>query len=113
MIPTNSDGGLNQVGAGAVADGVMTFSVGTSGAIRLTTSKPVLSKEPSTWCYMSPKNWLSGAATNGCCNCLDWFKEQVGMSRALLRRVGAGDQRLGEQPGVPPLPVRRALPRLE
>lgn len=32
---------------------------------------------------------------------------------ALLRRVGAGDQRLGEQPGVPPLPVRRALPRLE
>lgn len=21
------------------------------------------------------------AATNGCCNCLDWFKEQVGMSR--------------------------------
>ena len=30
VIPTNSDGGLNQVGAGAVADGVMTFSVGTS-----------------------------------------------------------------------------------
>ena len=81
VIPTNSDGGLNQVGTGAVADGVMTFSVGTSGAIRLTTSKPVLPKEPSTWCYMSPKNWMSGAATNGCCNCLDWFKEQVGMSR--------------------------------
>ena len=45
VIPTNSDGGLNQVGTGAVADGVMTFSVGTSGAIRLTTSKPVLPKD--------------------------------------------------------------------
>lgn len=81
VIPTNSDGGLNQIGAGAVQDGVMTFSVGTSGAIRLTTSKPVLPDRPSTWCYMSPKNWLSGAATNGCCNCVDWFKERVGLSK--------------------------------
>ncbi len=80
VIPTNSDGGLNQIGAGAVQDGVMTFSVGTSGAIRLTTSKPVLPDRPSTWCYMSPKNWLSGAATNGCCNCVDWFKERIGLS---------------------------------
>jgi len=94
VIPTNSDGGLNQVGAGAVADGVMTFSVGTSGAIRLTTSKPVLPKEPSTWCYMSPKNWLSGAATNGCCNCLDWFREQVGMSQLSYGELeqGIGDR---------------------
>lgn len=74
----------------------MTFSVGTSGAIRLTTSKPVLPKEPSTWCYMSPKNWMSGAATNGCCNCLDWFKEQVGMSRLSYGELERGDQRLGE-----------------
>lgn len=81
VIPSNSDGGLNQVGAGAVAEGIMTFSVGTSGAIRLTTGRPVLPEEPSTWCYRSPKNWLSGAATNGCCNCLDWYKGQMGLSR--------------------------------
>ncbi len=77
VVPTNADGGLNQVGVGAVAEGVMTFSVGTSGAIRLTTQKPVLPEEPSTWCYMSPKAWLSGAATNGCCNCIDWFKGKI------------------------------------
>jgi gluconokinase len=80
VIPTNSDGGLNQVGAGAVADGVMTFSVGTSGAMRLTTAQPIIPDKPSTWCYRSPKSWLSGAATNGCCNCVDWLKEQVGLS---------------------------------
>lgn len=77
VIPTGPDGGLNQVGAGALGDGVMSFSVGTSGAIRLTTQKPVIPEEPSTWCYLSPKTWLSGAATSGCCNCVDWFKTRM------------------------------------
>lgn len=77
VVPTNSDGGLNQVGVGAVNEGVATFSVGTSGAIRLTTPEPILPDEPSTWCYMSPKAHLSGAATNGCCNCIDWFKTKM------------------------------------
>lgn len=77
VIPTNSDGGLNQIGAGAIEEGVMTFSAGTSGAIRLTTDKPLIPDKPSTWCYRSPKNWLSGAATNGCCNCIDWFKKSI------------------------------------
>ena len=78
VIPANSDGGLNQVGAGAVADGIMTFSAGTSGAIRLSTVKPTIPDTPSTWCYKSPKNWLSGAATNGCTNCIDWIRERSG-----------------------------------
>lgn len=49
--------------------------MGTSGAIRLTTEAPIIPEEPSTWCYLSPKSWLSGAATSGACNCIDWFKE--------------------------------------
>lgn len=78
VIPANSDGGLNQVGVGALAKGVMTFSVGTSGAIRLTTQKALVPEKPSTWCYLSPKAYLSGAAVAGCCNCLDWLREKVG-----------------------------------
>ncbi|MDD4842871.1 MAG: FGGY family carbohydrate kinase [Anaerotignum sp.] len=74
VIATNPDGGLNQVGAGAVEEGIMSFSVGTSGALRFSTSAPILPHKPSTWCYLSPKSWLSGAATSGCCNCIDWFK---------------------------------------
>ncbi len=77
VIAANPDGGLNQVGAGAMRKGMATFSVGTSGAVRLTTEKPVIPKEPSTWCYLSPKGWLSGAATNGCCNCTDWAKNRL------------------------------------
>lgn len=76
VVPSNSDGGLNQIGVGAMEKGIMTFSVGTSGAIRLTTNKPVLPENQGTWCYLSPKSWLSGAATSGACNCVDWFKER-------------------------------------
>lgn len=77
VIPANSDGGLNQIGAGALRNGIMTLSIGTSGAIRLTTKNAIVPKEPSIWCYRSPKAWLSGAATSGCCNCIDWFKDQM------------------------------------
>ena len=77
VVGACSDGGLNQVGAGALKEGVMTFSVGTSGAIRLATKKPVLPEDPGTWCYLSPVGYLSGAATSGCCNCVDWCKGKL------------------------------------
>ena len=77
VVGACSDGGLNQVGAGATASGIMTFSVGTSGAIRLSTEEPVLPEDPGTWCYLSPAGYLSGAATSGCCNCVDWAKDRL------------------------------------
>lgn len=75
VLPACADGALNQVGAGAMGEGIMTFSVGTSAAIRLTTAQPILPQKPSTWCYLSPTLWLSGAASSGACNCIDWFRE--------------------------------------
>jgi gluconokinase len=77
VLPTVSDGCLNNIGSGALKDGIMTFSVGTSGAIRLATQEPIIPETPSTWCYISPKAWLSGAATAGCCNCVDWYKDMA------------------------------------
>jgi gluconokinase len=79
VVPAHSDGALNQIGNGCTRHGQMTFSVGTSAAIRLSTDRPVLSDPPGTWCYVGAgeKGWLSGAATNGACNCIDWFRETV------------------------------------
>jgi gluconokinase len=74
VLPAHPDGALNQVGAGALVEGVMTFSVGTSAALRLSAAKPVVPETPSTWCYLSPEAWMSGAATSGACNCVDWIK---------------------------------------
>ncbi|MCL2618737.1 MAG: FGGY family carbohydrate kinase [Defluviitaleaceae bacterium] len=74
VMPSVPDGAMNQVGSGALEAGTMTFSVGTSGAMRLSVPQPVIPSKPSTWCYLSPNAWMSGAATNGCTNCVDWFK---------------------------------------
>lgn len=76
VIPCYPDGALNQVAADAFRPGVMTISIGTSGALRLASEGPRLSDPPSTWCYLSPYGWMSGAATSGACNCVDWAKER-------------------------------------
>jgi gluconokinase len=75
VVPALPDGALNQVGAGALEKGVMTFSVGTSGAMRMAVDKSVIPDEPSLWCYRAPGIYLTGAATSGCCNCSDWYKK--------------------------------------
>ena len=77
VAPPHPDGALNQAGNGCMRNGAMTFSVGTSAAIRLSTTRPVLSDPPGTWCYVGVEDWLCGAATNGACNCLNWFRETV------------------------------------
>ena len=74
VLPSYPDGGLNQVGSGALNPGSMTFSMGTSAAIRLSVPEPLVPPRPSTWCYLSPYSWMSGAAVNGACNCVDWIK---------------------------------------
>lgn len=74
-----ADGALNQIGAGALLPGRMTFSVGTSGAIRVSSKTPLLPNHPSTWCYYAAEGLrIAGAATNGACNCVDWFRALAG-----------------------------------
>lgn len=76
VLPAGSDGGLDQLGAGALRPGAMTLSAGTSGSLRFSTpGRPRMSAVPGTWCYLSPKgDWLSGIGTSGCCNCIDWAR---------------------------------------
>ncbi|HHX23469.1 MAG: gluconokinase [Tepidanaerobacteraceae bacterium] len=78
VIIGGADGALNQVGAGALRAGIMTLSVGTSGALRLAYDKPVLPESTSTWCYYALNSKrLAGAATSGAGNCLEWFKKRA------------------------------------
>lgn len=51
VVPAYPDGALNQVSNGAVVQGKMTFSVGTSAAIRFSSDRPVLPKNGQLWCY--------------------------------------------------------------
>ena len=73
VVPAHADGALNQIANCASTVGRMTLSIGTSGAIRLSTSAPVLPAGHQLWSYFGVTNWLSGAAISGACNCIDWF----------------------------------------
>jgi len=77
ILAPGPDGGFNQVGDGATKPGIMTFSMGTSGAMRVVAPAPRISQHQSTWCYRSPDGWLSGGATNGCTNTVDWVRDVV------------------------------------
>ncbi len=78
VVITGPDGALNQVGAGAMGEGVMTMSVGTSGAIRMATDNPILPQNPSTWCYyVAEGKRLAGAAISGAGNCVNWFAKSL------------------------------------
>lgn len=76
VLTPGPDGGLSQVGDLATEPGDMTFSMGTSGALRFSTRHPSFSPTLSTWSYRSPTGPLSGAATSGCGNCVDWARER-------------------------------------
>lgn len=76
-----ADGAMNQLAVGGTDLGVMSMSIGTSGAMRRITKGPKVAKEPSTWCYNVSKDaWIAGAATNNATNCVDWFISNVGMT---------------------------------
>ncbi|MBA8816815.1 gluconokinase [Microbacterium halimionae] len=77
VLTPGPDGGLSQVGDRATEPGDMTFSMGTSGALRFATRHPSFSQAMSTWSYRSPLGALSGAATSGCGNCVDWARERL------------------------------------
>lgn len=84
VVIGGADGAMNQIGDGAVRRGFMTFSVGTSGAVRMVSEKPLLPEQPSTWCYyLGEGMWIAGAATAGACNCLDWFIKSHSMAGKL------------------------------
>lgn len=74
VLVGNSDGGMNQLGAGGMEKGIMTLSIGTSGALRVISEKPLIYAKPATWCYYLGDNMrILGAATSGAGNCVDWF----------------------------------------
>jgi gluconokinase len=73
VLITGADGCMNQVAAGAIGADIMTVSVGTSAALRSTVDRPILAARPSTWCYVGVEGtWISGSATAGAGNCVDW-----------------------------------------
>jgi gluconokinase len=84
VIIGGADGALNQIGADAVQEGIMTLSVGTSGAIRLVSNKVILPPHPATWCYyLAEGKYIVGGGTSGAGNCVEWFANKMGLRQKI------------------------------
>jgi len=86
-----SDGVLSNLGLNAIEPGVVAVTIGTSGAIRTVTDKPVTDPQGRIFCYaLTDKLWVVGGAVNNGGIIFRWVKEQLGQTEVEeARRTGA------------------------
>jgi gluconokinase len=86
----SSDAVNSNLGAGAVHPWQSTCMVGTSGAFRIISPKPVLDQSARSWCYAVDKDkWLVGGAINNGGVALSWLQDMFNsaMSTASENRL--------------------------
>lgn len=73
-----TDGVLVNIGIGAVKPGQLSATIGTSGALRLLTTKPVTDAKMRTWCYnLTDDLWVAGGAINNGGMILRWMRDKI------------------------------------
>lgn len=73
-----TDGVLVNVGIGAVRPGQLSATIGTSGALRMLTPKPMVDSKMRTWCYnLVDDMWVAGGAINNGGMILRWVRDKV------------------------------------
>lgn len=76
VVLGSSDAANSNLGAGAVNPWQVTCMVGTSGALRVISSSPVLDEKTRSWCYaIDEGHWLVGGAINNGGVALSWLKD--------------------------------------
>ena len=76
-VATGSSDAVNSsIGAGAVTPAQATLMVGTSGALRVVSPRPVLDPDARSWCYaIDETHWLVGGAINNGGVALTWLRD--------------------------------------
>lgn len=76
-----NDGCLANLGVNAIQPGVIALTIGTSGAIRTVTEKPVLDPTGRTFCYALTENhWVVGGPVNNGGMIFNWMMDEIGDS---------------------------------
>jgi gluconokinase len=76
VVLGSSDAVNSSLGAGAVFPWQATCMVGTSGALRVISTRPILDEKGRTWCYaVDETHWLVGGAINNGGVALSWLKD--------------------------------------
>ena len=96
-----SDGCLANLGTGAIRRGDTALTIGTSGAIRMTTSAPETDPKQRIFSYiLTDEYYVCGGATNNGGNVLQWYAEQV-LGRKTAD-AGGLERLVAEADAVPP-----------
>lgn len=80
LVVGSSDGALHSVGVGAVDKRTLALNLGTSGAIRSISSKPLIdrSKDMRFFCYYLGMGYrLPGGAINNAGIVIKWFRDEI------------------------------------
>jgi gluconokinase len=76
IVPGAGDGGLANLGSGAVDPGQAAATIGTSGAMRKVLSAPWVEPEGRLWCYyLAEGRWYAGGAINSGGAVLRWLRD--------------------------------------
>jgi gluconokinase len=90
------DGMLAQLGCGCFRPSQVSSTIGTSGALRVLSPRPLLDERERTWCYcLDGENWVAGGAINSGGIVLRWLRD----------RLGAEEKAEAERRGVDPYEV--------
>jgi len=78
LVAGGGDGGLANLGVGAVEPGQVASSIGTSGAVRTVVQQPRFDARERTWCYvLSRGTWFVGGAINNGGVVYQWLGNQL------------------------------------
>ena len=85
-----SDGVLSNLGVNAIDPGVVAVTIGTSGAIRTVTDKPVTDPKGRIFCYcLTEDHWVVGGPVNNGGMTFRWVRDELASSEVeTAKRLG-------------------------
>lgn len=90
LVAGGADGPLANLGVGAIGEGAVACSIGTSGAVRVVSRAPRLDPRGRTFCYvLAPGLWVIGGAVNNGGVVLDWCGDALAPD--VVAAAGADD----------------------
>lgn len=73
-----NDGVLSNLGVNAIDKGIVALTIGTSGAIRTVTDRPVTDPKGRIFCYaLTEKHWVIGGPVNNGGMILRWLRDEL------------------------------------
>ncbi len=73
-----NDGVLSNLGVNAIEPGVVALTIGTSGAIRTVTDRPVTDPKGRIFCYaLTEKHWVIGGPVNNGGMVMRWLRDEI------------------------------------